>query len=139
LTTMRTHIEFRSSKFPAREGEDQLINPGRFGRSLAEYLKTRLLDQGIETGELVAEDWGWVVPVKNEAFPLWVGCVNYEKYPDGFLCFIEPKKPTVHRLFRSIDTTADAERVADALDQILRADTAVREVRWWTAAEVDRG
>ena len=39
---MKTHIEFKSSAFPAYEGEDEEINPGRWGRRLAEYIKSKL-------------------------------------------------------------------------------------------------
>ena len=38
-------------------------------------------------------------------YRLWIGCGNYEEYPDGFLCFIEPSKPFVRKWFRKIDTT----------------------------------
>ena len=33
-----THVEFRSDAFPADPDEDELINPGRFGRKLAVFL-----------------------------------------------------------------------------------------------------
>lgn len=132
---MRTHVEFRSSKFAPQDGEDQAVNPGRFGRGLAEYLRARLAEQGVETGDVVAEDWGYVIPVKHEAFKLWIGCGNYEEYPDGFLCFIEPSKTSVRRFLRRIDTTADVTRVAEALDRILGSDAAIQAVRWWTEGE----
>jgi hypothetical protein len=66
------------------------INPGRFGKRLAEYLSAELGRRGERVGELFAEDWGWVVPIENVGFDLWIGVGNYEEYPDGFLCFIEP-------------------------------------------------
>jgi len=36
---MKTHVEFRSSAFPAYENEEEEINPGLWGRRLAEHLK----------------------------------------------------------------------------------------------------
>ena len=62
---MKTQVEFRSSKFPPYEGEEQQINPGLWGKRLAEYLVQKLAERGIETEEMVAEDWGWYVPVCN--------------------------------------------------------------------------
>jgi len=35
---MKTQVEFRSSKFPPYEGEQEQINPGLWGKRLAEYL-----------------------------------------------------------------------------------------------------
>jgi len=65
-----------------------------------------------------------------------VGCGNYEEYPDGFLCFIEPSKPYVRRLLRKIDTTARVEQVAAAVDAALASHPGVRDLRWWTDTEV---
>jgi len=130
---MRTHVEFRSSAFPPYEGEEEQINPGRYGRRLAEFLQEELSQQGIPTEEIYSEDWGWAVPIVNEAFTLWVGCGNYDEYPDGFLCFIEPSKPSVRRgLFKKIDTTATVENLAAAIEKALLARPDVRELRWWS-------
>jgi hypothetical protein len=51
------------------------------------------------------EDWGCCIPIENDASSLWVGCGNYDEYPGGFLCFIEPSKATVRKPFRKIDTS----------------------------------
>ena len=73
---MRTHIEFRTAKFPPHDDEGAKVNPGRYGKRLAEYLKTHLTEQGVECADIYPEDWGWAIPIKNDAFPLWVGCGN---------------------------------------------------------------
>ena len=39
---MKTHLEFTSSAFPAYPGEDKQINPGIFGKRLAEFLAENL-------------------------------------------------------------------------------------------------
>ena len=129
---MRTHVEFRSDAFPAEPGEEEQINPGRWGAALARYLRTELTARGLPGGEPNAEDWGMRVPLDNEHFPLWVGCGNYEEYPDGFLCFIEPSQPHVRRLFRKVATSDRVEAVATALEAALLAHPRVRELRWWT-------
>jgi hypothetical protein len=133
---VRTHVEFRSSAFPAADGEDVEINPGRWGKALATYLRHELTDRGEPGGAPYAEDWGWTISIDNDEFALWVGCGNYEEYPDGFLCFIEPSKPTVRKLFRRIDTTQRVTRVADALDAALKAHPDIRDIRWWSESEV---
>jgi hypothetical protein len=133
---METHVEFRSGKFPAYPSEEEKVNPGLWGKRLAEYLDQKLKEQGIETNEIFPEDWGWVIPMRHDAFPLWVGCGHYEAYPDGYLVFVEPSKPTIRRgLFRKVDTTSDVAKVVGAIDRILKADPDIRDVLWWPENE----
>ncbi len=129
---MRTHVEFRSAKFPAYPGEEEQVNPGLWGKRLAEYLHSQLTENGVALGEIYAEDWGWAIPLKHEAFPMWVGCGRYQEYDDGYLVFIEPSKPAIRKgLFRKIDTAADVERIAAILDRILSTDPEIWDLRWW--------
>jgi hypothetical protein len=136
---MRTHLEFRSNAFPACPGEEEEINPGRYGRRLTEHLAAALPGCGFEVIDKGAEDWGWRIDLRNEGFPLWIGCGNYEEYGDGFLCFIEPSKPFVRRWLKRIPTEAVVERLASALEQILVGGGKAREARWWSEAEMKRG
>ena len=127
---MQTQVEFRAAKFPPYEGEEEQINPGLWGKRLAEYLKQQLATQGIETGEIYSEDWGWALPVKNEAFALWIGCGHQYGDKEQFLCFIEPSKPIIRKLFKKIDTTPAVGHLHDALHKILTSDPEITDVRW---------
>src|SRR5262245_49356414 len=118
---MKTHVEFRSSKFPPYDGEEEEINPGLWGRRLAEYLKQQLGTRGLTTGEVIAEDWGCCLPVQQEPFELWIGCGHQYGDNDVFLCFIEPSKPTIRKWFKKIDTTSEITRVSNLLDEVLKA------------------
>ena len=131
---MLTHVEFRSDKFPAVPEEEHLVNPGIWGKRLADFLYGSLPRQGFETREPFAEDWGWAVPIINDSFRLWIGCANYH-HPDGFLCFIEPHKPLVRRIFRKVDTRQRIATLQQAMDGILSESAGVREKRWWTYEE----
>jgi hypothetical protein len=135
MPPLKSHVEFRSDAFPPVAGEDEQVNPGRWGKSLAEYLRKELTAGGLTGGEPYAEDWGWGIPIDNADYPLWVGCGNYEEYSDGFLCFIEPSKPFVRRLFRKIETSSRVAQVASALEASLRAHPGVRDLRWWEGVE----
>lgn len=100
---METHVEFRSALFPPYDGEEAEVNPGSYGKRLAEFLRRGLTGRGFEAGEPFAEDWGWVVPIVNTEFSMWIGCGNYDEYPsDGFLCFIEPHTLTIRKWFRKM-------------------------------------
>ena len=127
---MKTQVEFRSSKFPPYEGEEEQINPGLWGKRLAEYLVQKLAERGIVTEEMVAEDWGWCVPVRNEEFRLAVCCGHQNGDDDELLCFTDPSNPIVKKLFKKIDATPQLTRLTDALQQILASDPEICEVVW---------
>jgi hypothetical protein len=127
---VKTVVRFRSAKFPPYEGEEEQINPGLWGKRLAEYLVARLAEQGITTEPPVAEDWGWYVPVKNEGFRLALCCGHQDGDDDEFLCFTEPSHPVVKKIFKKIDATQQLTRLTTALEQILARDPDIREVVW---------
>ena len=135
---MLTHVEFRSDAFPPYDNESEEINPGRFGKRLAEYLAAELGRRGERVGELSTEDWGWVVPIENASFNLWIGVGNYEEYPDGFLCFIEPHKEHVRKLFKKIPTRERVEALQRNVNAALLAHTGVRDLKWTTHEEFNR-
>ena len=127
---MKTQVEFRSSKFPPYEGEEEQINPGLWGKRLAEYLTQKLSEKGITTEEIIPEDWGWYIPVSNEGFRLAVCCGHQDGDDDEFLCFTDPATPLVKKLFKKIDATAQLSRLVDALEQILTSDPEIRNIVW---------
>jgi hypothetical protein len=92
---MKTQVEFRSSQFPPYDGEEEQINQGLWGWRLAEYLARQLAEKGIATEQMVAEDWGWYIPVRNEGFQLALCCGHQNGDDDEFLCFTDPSTPIV--------------------------------------------
>lgn len=58
---MRTHVEFRSDAFPAEAGEEEAVNPGRWGTAVARFLRQELSNRGLPGREPVAEDWGYCI------------------------------------------------------------------------------
>ena len=127
---MKTQVEFRSSKFSPYEGEEEQINPGLWGKRLAEYLVQKLAEKGIQTEEMIAEDWGWYVPVRNEGFRLALCCGHQNGDDDEFLCFTEPSTPVVKKFFKTLDATSQLARLTEALQQILDSDPDIYEVVW---------
>ena len=61
-------LEFESTSFAIEPGEDELTNPGVFGKALATWLAEQLRTAGSLTGEVNAEDFGWCIPVGNVPF-----------------------------------------------------------------------
>lgn len=109
------------------------MNPGIWGKKLAEYLVAELRKRGIDSGEIVAEDWGWWVPILNQPARLALCCGHQDGDPDEFLCFTEPSSPIVKKWFRKVDITAELSRLTAAVEQILGSDPAIREIEWTEA------
>lgn len=127
---MKTFVEFRSNKFPPYEGEEEQINPGLWGKRLAEYFVQKLAEKGIEMQRMVAEDWGWCVQLKNEEFTLAICCGHQYGDDDVFVCFTDPRAPIVRKFFRKIDATAQLARLTEAMQEILASDPDIRDVEW---------
>jgi hypothetical protein len=134
---MKNHVEFRSDSFAPYQGEEDEVNPGLFGKRLAEFLVPQLENRGYVVKDLFSEDWGWVISLENAEFPLWIGCGRYEEYPNGFLCFIEPHEPFVKKFlfFGKIDTRPKVDALRQALDEILSSEPSVSDIKWWTHDE----
>jgi len=130
-----TCVEFRSDRFPPYEGEEAEINPGLWGKRLAEFVRDGLRKEGFDPSELFSEDWGWVVPIRDPQFRLRVCCGRYQEYPDGFLCIIEPHKSFIHRMFKKIDTRDRVSALQIVLDRVLSEESGIRSKRWWTYEE----
>ena len=136
---MLTHVEFRSQVFPPYDGESEEINPGRFGKRLAEYLSAELRRRGEQVGELFTEGWGWVVPIENAGFDLWIGVGNCEDSPDEFLCFIEPHAEHVRKFLKKIATRERIEALHRNIDAALLAHSGIVEIKWSTHEEFNSG
>ncbi len=134
---MKTIVEFRSDRFPPYESEDQQINPGKYRKRVAEFMADALKSTVFETDELRAENWGWIIPIKNEQFKLMICCGNYEEYANGFLCMIEPHTPFIRQWLRKIETGPRILALQQAMDKVLSACRDIREMRWWTHEEFD--
>jgi hypothetical protein len=127
---MKTQVTFRSKNFPPYDGEEEQINPGLWGKRLAEYLVEHLKPYRIETDEIVAEDWGWYIPIKNEGFRLAICCGHQMGDDDEFLCFTDPSTPVIRKLFKNIDATDELTRVVAAMDSVLSSDPAISDSEW---------
>lgn len=127
---MQTQVEFRSSKFPPYDNEEDQINPGLWGKRLAEYLVQNLGNHSIVTGEPIAEDWGWYVSMKIDGAKLAICCGHQNGDDDEFMVFTDPSKPVVKKLFRKTDVTPQLGRLTEALRKILASDPEIRDIVW---------
>ena len=130
-----THVEFRSNRFPAFDGEEEMINPDLWGKLLADFLREGLLLRGYDIPDALPEDWGWMLRISNQPFSMWIGCGHYQEYPDGFLCFIEPRKTRVWKGLKRIRTVETIDALKLAIDEVLVENAGFRSKKWWTYEE----
>lgn len=127
---MNTQVTFRSSKFQPYEGEEEEINPGIWGKRLAEYFVEKLKGTGVEAEEIIGEDWGWYIPIKNEGFRLAICCGHQDGDENEFLCFTDPATPIVKKFFRKTDATEQLSCLVAVMTKILASDPEIRNVEW---------
>lgn len=135
---MKTFVEFRSDKFPPYEDEEEDINPGLWGKRLAEYFVENLPGHGITTEKIIAEDWGWYIPMQIEGFSLAICCGHQSGDDDEFLCFTDPADPVVRKFFKKMDATQALSRLLEAIREILSADPNIRDVKWYSRKEFEQ-
>ena len=110
---MKTHFEFESDAYGPMPGEDdELVNPGMYGKALSLHLGKQLKTRGYAIRMLICEDWGWYTEFEHPGFRLAMGCgtMDYEEDDEGnwirgeFVCFAIPSTPTVRKWFKKIET-----------------------------------
>jgi hypothetical protein len=72
-------LEFESSSFAVLPGEDEATNPGIYGKALAEWLANQLRAAGLPAGGIIAEDFGWCIPIATAPHQLYVACASAEE------------------------------------------------------------
>jgi hypothetical protein len=125
---------FKSSLFEIEPGEDEAINPGIYGKQLANWLAEKLHAKGYEI-EIVEEDWGRCLICLRKPVRLWIGCANVAtNFPNPpvvvpakeaivWHCFVECEIPFLKRLFgRPIDDETPKQKLALDLKSILESE-----------------
>jgi hypothetical protein len=124
---------FTSDLFTVEPGEDGEVNPGRYGRQLAIWLKARLEQRGYGVEPIIAEDWGRCIMLSRSPFLLWVGCGNVdESTPDDptsgkitWHCFPAAEVPLLKRLVGKPDTSVALSKLDADLRSILGTEPAI--------------
>ena len=130
---------FKSDLFEIEPGEDEEINPGIYGKSLALWLSIQLKAYGYEV-EIVEEDWGRCLICSRSPHLLWVGCGNvYDQklFKDGevpiaeevtWQCFVVAEVSFLKLLFRTLKTSPEKKKLYEDLGAILRNEKRIQIV-----------
>ncbi|MHC5038076.1 MAG: hypothetical protein ACYTHM_12235 [Planctomycetota bacterium] len=70
------NITFTSTIFPVVAHEDENINPGVLGKTLAEWIQRTLKGTRFEITEWIEEDFGYCLMIHRKPYWLWVGCAG---------------------------------------------------------------
>ena len=71
---MKTHLEFTSTAFPAYPGEDKDINPGIFGKRLAEFLAEGLRKKGLQA--ILRDGLPLMLYLRLSSYPIWHSAIE---------------------------------------------------------------
>jgi len=124
-------LEFASSGFPVTPGEDSETNPGIFGKALAHWLAEQLRSAGIPAGDVIAEDFGWCIPVQSSPHSLYVVCASTSDDTGEWRVFAFAEGGFVARLIgrdRSVEALGELYRVVKTSIEQAPATHDVREV-----------
>ena len=100
-------LAFESAVFPHSPDENGKTNPRIYGRALANWLAEQLREAGIPAEKVIAEDFGWCVPVKSESHLLYLVCAGTHDKPNHFKVFGFAEGGMMARLMGK-DSTADS-------------------------------
>ena len=122
-------LEFESSAFAVIPGEDAETNPGIYGKALAQWLAEQLRATDFSPGEVIAEDFGWCVPVKSEPHSLYVACASTGEKPGEWRVFAFAEGGVMARLLGKDRSAASLAALFTALRGCLESSPIVRGLR----------
>lgn len=121
-------LEFKSDAFAIAPSEDEVTNPGIFGKALAEWLADELRARGHAAGPVIAEDFGCCVPVESKPHALYVTCASSDEQPDCWRVFAFTEGSLLGRVFRKDTRDEDVARVYGAVKAAITACMDVRNL-----------
>lgn len=130
---MGKFIQIRTAKFPRLPGEDaELVNEGMYGKALALYLQTKLIERGYDAPFVCCEDWGWWVELMGQPFALGVCiyCGPFATEPTEFVCTdgSAGTRQWSWAKFRFIETKPATDRLVADLLAIFADDAEIQVV-----------
>jgi len=119
---------FESDDFAVVPGEDEVTNPGVYGKALAGWVGGQLRGTGVDAGDVIAEDFGWCEPVKSASCSLYVACSSGDS-KGQWRVFVFAEGGLLHRMFGK---DRRAEMVAELyarVHQCLQLSSRIRNLR----------
>jgi hypothetical protein len=122
-------LEFESNAFAAEPGEEEHTNPGVFGKALATWLSAQLRPSGFVTGEILAEDFGWCIPIESRPHHLYVVCSSDGESPTAWRVFVFAEGGLLQRLLGKDQRRQLVSSLFSAVKQVLASSPQVSGLR----------
>jgi len=122
-------LEFESSAFAVIPGEDEETNPGIFGKALAQWLAEQLRAAGYPAGDVIAEDFGWCVPVESKPHSLYVACASTGERPNQWGVFAFAEGGAMARFLGSDKSAESLAHLFSAVRRCLESTPNIRALR----------
>jgi hypothetical protein len=122
-------LEFESSDFIVIPGEDDATNPGIYGKALASWLAGQLSAAGFPARPIIAEDFGWCVPIDGAPHTLFVTCASTGERPNSWRVYAFAEGGMVRRLFGMDESATTLASLFNAVRSCLESDPSVRNLR----------
>jgi hypothetical protein len=122
-------LEFESNAFSVEPGEDARTNPGVFGKALATWLSAQLQVSGSRTGDLIAEDFGWCIPVESKPHRLFVVCASDGESSTAWRVFVFAEGGLLSRLLGTDQSARSVSALFGAVKQVLASSPKVTGLR----------
>jgi hypothetical protein len=113
-----------------------------YGKQLAGWLRTKLIEKGYTVEDVIPEDWGWCVMCARKPFMLWAGCVSVHDHdrtrpgdpvPKGadvtWSCMVVAETAFLAGLFKRVEVEPALNQLAAHVANILAAEPSIRIVR----------
>lgn len=121
-------LEFESSTFNVTAGEDEETNPGIYGKALAQWLAEQLRAAGFPTAAVIAEDFGWCVPVESKPHSLYVACASGDT-SDQWRVFAFAEGGVMGRLLGKDKSAESLATLFAAVRRCLESEPRIRGLR----------
>jgi hypothetical protein len=110
--------------------DDELVNEGMYGKACSQYLQANLACRGYSVPFVVCEDWGWWVEIKGLDFSCGIGIyglqIDDSEELDLCVTVLTPKgKKRNWTKLRSIDTSAEVERLYETIRRVFEDDAEI--------------
>jgi hypothetical protein len=138
---MRTLVTFRSTAFNTTKDREYFVNnPGCVGGDLAKWLTQQLCERGLHA-DAGAEQWFPLVAFRVDGTDhnLVIGYRPGEDDSEGdWICWIERRTGIVAVLL-GLQKRGIRPAATDAIDEALSSSPEIRNVRWHTREDFDKG
>jgi hypothetical protein len=127
-----SHIVFRTNRFNLSKVGEHFVNPRCFGEDSAAWLRTKLIERGVEPSLPYQEDWGWELRAKlgSNSYYLCMSGNSDESstnLDEGEWRIMVEKRRSIGQRLRGTGKIANDEMMR-TIEELLRAEPAMGEV-----------